>query len=89
MALYPEPLTIVARADAGVAGVEDLAGKRVALGEPGSGTRAIADALVAALGWTDRQLRRDARTCRRTGWPTRSAPARSTPSSTPSATRRR
>ena len=32
MALYPEPLTIVARADAGIAGVEDLAGKRVALG---------------------------------------------------------
>ena len=52
MALYPELLTIVARADAGVAGLEDLAGKRVALGEPGSGTRAIADALIAALGWT-------------------------------------
>ena len=52
MALYPELLTIVARADAGVTGLADLAGKRVALGEPGSGTRAIADALIAALGWT-------------------------------------
>ncbi len=52
MALYPELLTIVARADAGVTGLADLAGKRVALGEPGSGTRVIADALIAALGWT-------------------------------------
>ncbi len=52
MALYPEPLTIVARADAGIAGVEDLAGKRVALGAEGSGTRTLADALIGALGWT-------------------------------------
>jgi TRAP transporter TAXI family solute receptor len=51
-ALYPEPLTIVARADAGVARVEDLAGKRMAWGAPGTGTRALADALLAALGWT-------------------------------------
>ena len=35
MALYPEPLTLVARADAGVARVEDLAGKRVWLGRGG------------------------------------------------------
>jgi TRAP transporter TAXI family solute receptor len=53
MALHPEPLTLVARADAGVAGVEDLAGKRVWLGPEGSGTRALAGDLMAALGWTD------------------------------------
>ncbi len=52
MALYPEPLAIVARADAGIAQVEDLAGKRVALGIEGSGTRTLADALMGALGWT-------------------------------------
>ena len=40
MALYPEPLTIVARADAGIDELDDLEGKRVALGPPGSGTRA-------------------------------------------------
>lgn len=51
--LYPEPLTLVARADAGVAGVEDLAGKRVWLGPEGSGTRELAERLVAALGWSD------------------------------------
>jgi len=53
MALHPEPLTLVARADAGVAGVEDLAGKRVWLGPEGSGTRALAGDLMAALGWTE------------------------------------
>ena len=52
MALYPEPLTLLARADAGIAQVEDLAGKRVWLGAAGSGTRAIADDLMGALGWT-------------------------------------
>ena len=53
MGLYPEPLTLVARADAGVAGVEDLAGKRVWLGPEGSGTRELAGRLVTALGWTE------------------------------------
>jgi uncharacterized protein len=52
MALHPELLTIVARADAGIRGVEDLAGKRVVLGSAGSGTRVIGDALIGALGWT-------------------------------------
>lgn len=54
--LYPEPLTLVARADAGVARVEDLAGKRVWLGAEGSGTRLLADELLGALGWTDASL---------------------------------
>lgn len=52
MALYPEPLTIVARADAGIASLADLKGKRVAIGAPGSGQRALMDGLVGALGWT-------------------------------------
>jgi TRAP transporter TAXI family solute receptor len=51
MALYPEPLTLIARADAGIARVEDLAGKRVWIGAAGSGTRPLADALMGALGW--------------------------------------
>jgi TRAP transporter TAXI family solute receptor len=53
MALHPEPLTLVAGADAGIAGVEDLAGKRVWLGPEGSGTRALAGDLMAALGWSE------------------------------------
>jgi uncharacterized protein len=49
--LHGEPVTIVARADAGIVGVEDLKGKRVNLGIPGSPGRASAEALLAALGW--------------------------------------
>lgn len=52
LSLYPEPLTIVARADAGIARLDDLKGKRVAIGAAGSGQRALTDVLMAALGWT-------------------------------------
>ncbi len=52
MSLYPEALAVVARADAGIARIEDLAGKRVVLGGPGTGTRTLADLLLGALGWT-------------------------------------
>ena len=52
MALYPEPLTLVTRVDADIARAEDLAGKRVWLGAEGSGTRVLAQQLMAAFGWT-------------------------------------
>lgn len=42
--LYPEALQIVVRRDSGIAGVRDLAGKRVSLGEEASGT--LVDALI-------------------------------------------
>ncbi|MFQ8429857.1 TAXI family TRAP transporter solute-binding subunit [Amaricoccus sp. W119] len=51
MSLYPEPVTIVARADSGIASLTDLQGKRISLGQAGSGQRALADALMGALGW--------------------------------------
>ncbi|HSD35797.1 MAG TPA: TAXI family TRAP transporter solute-binding subunit [Alphaproteobacteria bacterium] len=54
--LHGEPVTIVARADSGIAGVEDLKGKRVNLGIPGSPGRASAEALLAALGWDLKDL---------------------------------
>lgn len=41
---------VVARSDAGVAGVEDLQGRRVALGPPGSGTEVLARRLLEAGG---------------------------------------
>src|SRR5262249_31038077 len=50
--LYSEPVTIVARRDSGIASVEDLKGKRVNLGLPGSSGRASAEALIAAMGWS-------------------------------------
>jgi TRAP transporter TAXI family solute receptor len=51
-ALYPEPLTIMARKDAGVATFEDLKGKRFNIGNPGSGTRSTIDHLLPALKMT-------------------------------------
>jgi hypothetical protein len=53
LALHPEPLTLVARAEAGVAGLTDLPGKRVNLGAPGSGQRLVLDALFDELGWRE------------------------------------
>ena len=51
MGLFPEPLALAARADAGIAGLGDLPGKRVNLGPAGSGQRALIAALMERLGW--------------------------------------
>jgi len=37
--VHPEPFTVVARADSGITNFEDLKGKRVNIGNPGSGQR--------------------------------------------------
>ncbi|WP_417260853.1 TAXI family TRAP transporter solute-binding subunit [Celeribacter sp.] len=50
--VHPEPFTVVARADAGVKDFSDLEGKRVNIGNPGSGQRGTMEVLMAALGWT-------------------------------------
>lgn len=50
--LHPEPFTVVARADAGIRNFADLKGKRVNIGNPGSGQRATMDVVLAAMGWT-------------------------------------
>lgn len=49
--LYVEPLNLVVRGDSDIQQLEDLKGKRVGIGNPGSGDRATVDALLAALGW--------------------------------------
>lgn len=49
--IHPEPFTVVARADAGIIDFEDLKGKRVNVGNPGSGQRATLEVLMNALGW--------------------------------------
>lgn len=48
--LHPEPLTLVARKEANIKSLADLKGKRVAIGNPGSGTRSSVDELMAATG---------------------------------------
>lgn len=50
--LHPEPFTIVARPNAGIETVEDLVGKRVNIGNPGSGTQASMQVMMEALGWS-------------------------------------
>ena len=50
--VHPEPFTVVARADAGIANFEDLKGKRVNVGNPGSGQRGTMEVLMAEMGWT-------------------------------------
>ena len=48
--LYPEAAHIVVREDSGFESVEDLEGQTIAVGDAGSGTRAISDAILAAHG---------------------------------------
>jgi len=49
--VHPEPFTVLARKEANVKKFEDLKGKRVNVGNPGSGTRSSMDELLGALGW--------------------------------------
>jgi len=49
--VHPEPFTVVARADSGIKTFADLKGKRVNIGNPGSGQRATMEMLMKAYGW--------------------------------------
>ncbi len=46
--VHPEPFTLVARKEAGITKFTDLKGKRVNVGNPGSGTRSAMDELLVA-----------------------------------------
>ncbi|MDM7945205.1 TAXI family TRAP transporter solute-binding subunit [Oceanibaculum nanhaiense] len=50
--LHPEPFTVLARKDSGIKNFEDMKGKRVNIGNPGSGQRATMDVVLKAKGWT-------------------------------------
>jgi TRAP transporter TAXI family solute receptor len=66
--LYPELVTVIARADSNIRDLTGLAGRRVNVGSKGTGTRATWDAIEAELGWSNEQrvkpveLRADATT---------------------------
>lgn len=49
--VHPEPFTVVARKEANVKNFADFKGKRFNVGNPGSGTRASMEELLAAMGW--------------------------------------
>ncbi len=50
--IHPEPFTVVARADSGIESFEDSKGKRVNIGNPGSGQRALMERLMEEMGWS-------------------------------------
>jgi len=49
--VHPEPFTVVARADAGIKTFADLKGKRVNVGNPGSGQRGTMEVVMDKMGW--------------------------------------
>lgn len=49
--VHAEPFTVVARKDAGIRTFDDLKGKRVNIGNPGSGQRGTMEVLMEAKGW--------------------------------------
>jgi len=50
--VHPEPFTVVARKDSGIKNLKDLVGKRINIGNPGSGQRGTMEVLMKAMGWT-------------------------------------
>ena len=50
--VHGEPFTVIARKDAGIESFEDLKGKRVNVGNPGSGQRATMEVVLDAMGWS-------------------------------------
>jgi TRAP transporter TAXI family solute receptor len=51
LSLYPELVTVIARADSGIRDLSGLKARRFNVGALGSGTRATWDALEGSLGW--------------------------------------
>lgn len=55
--VHPEPVTVLARRDSGIKDLKDAKGKRLNIGNPGSGTRGTWEVIEAALGWDRSDLR--------------------------------
>ena len=55
--LYTEAFTVMARDDANINTFSDLAGKRVNIGDPGSGNRSTMELLMQEFGWTDKTFK--------------------------------
>ncbi len=52
MSVHPEPFTLIVRGDSGIDGFDGLKGKRVNVGNPGSGQRATMEVVMDAFGIT-------------------------------------
>lgn len=55
--VHGEPFTVVVRRDAGIKTFDDLKGKRVNIGNPGSGQRGTMEVVMKAKGWTKKDFR--------------------------------
>lgn len=55
--VHPEPFTVVARKDSGIKKFQDLKGKRVNIGNPGSGQRGTMEVVMGAYGWTKKDFK--------------------------------
>ncbi|MCP4371353.1 MAG: TAXI family TRAP transporter solute-binding subunit [Deltaproteobacteria bacterium] len=55
--VHPEPFTVVARKDSGIKNFQDLKGKRVNIGNPGSGQRGTMEIVMKAFGWTKKDFK--------------------------------
>lgn len=54
--VHPEPVTILARRDAGINNITDIPGKRFNIGNPGSGTLGTWEVIEEAMGWKREDL---------------------------------
>ncbi len=55
--VHPEPVTVIASDDSGVGTLTDVKGKRLNIGNAGSGTRGTWDVIESALGWARDDLK--------------------------------
>ena len=55
--VHPEPVTIIARDDSGIMNITDLKGKRVNIGNVGSGQRGTWEVIEEAMGWQRSDLK--------------------------------
>ena len=55
--VHPEPVTVIARGDSGIKQLTDVKGKRMNIGNPGSGTRGTWEVIEEAMGWSRSDLK--------------------------------
>ena len=55
--VHPEPVTVMARADADIKSLDDVKGKRFNIGEPGSGIAGTWEVVEEAVGWERSDLK--------------------------------